>query len=214
MLGSLIDGGPFAWILLVCSVVAVAFILERALALRRQRILPSELETMLDKAARPEDLTGLRMAAEASPSPLGRLLLTALDHLPWSKDENVAALEVKARQEVVRMERGLVVLEVMTGIAPLLGLVGTIYGIIPLFGDFGNAVGNDNTLLAKGIAAALNKTLMGLMVAIPSLVAWSYFNKRVETLAVDLEAQCDTMLRRYYLRPQAGIGGVTAPRPS
>ena len=89
-------------------------------------------------------------------------------------------------------------LEIIVGIAPLLGLVGTVYGIIPLFGDFGKAVSGDNTLIAKGIGVALNKTLLGLMVAIPSLVAWSYFNKKVEVLAVELEVLCDAVLRRHY----------------
>ena len=107
------------------------------------------------------------------------------------------------------MERGLVVLEVIVGIAPLLGLVGTIYGIIPLFGDFGKAVAGDNTLLAKGIGSALNKTLLGLMVAIPSLAAWSMLNKRVEALALELESYCDDLLRHHYLiRPTA------APEPA
>ena len=97
------------------------------------------------------------------------------------------------------MERGLVILEIIVGIAPLLGLVGTIYAIIPIFADFGRAVTGDNALLAQGIAAALNKTLAGLMVAIPALVAWSYYNKRVELLAVELEGLCDGLLRRLYL---------------
>ena len=73
----------------------------------------------------------------------------------------------------------------------LIGLVGTIYGIIPLFIDFGKALSGDYALLAKGIGTALNKTLAGLMVAIPTLVFWSYYNKKVEVLAVELEGECD-----------------------
>ena len=69
----------------------------------------------------------------------------------------------------------------------------------------------DNALLARGIGMALNKTLMGLMVAIPSLVAWSYFNKKVEELAVELEASCDLFLRRQYLGRE---GGPSADAPS
>jgi len=197
------EGGGFTWLLLGLSVVAVAFILERAWALRRSRVAPPNLERLLGAA----DADALRGACAAQPSPLANLVLSILDHLHWSKTENVAALEVAARREMLGLERGLVALEILVGIAPLLGLVGTIYGIIPLFGDFGKAVSGDNSLLAKGIGASLNKTLLGLMVAIPSLVAWSFFNKRVEVLAVEMESMCDRLLRRHY------ASEATADRP-
>lgn len=201
MLESLRAAGPFMWLLLLLSVVALAYILERAWSLRRERVMPPALAEALTSRGPAE----LRTVCLASPSPLARLALAVVDHLGWPKAENASALEVRARQEVALMERGLVVIEIIVGIAPLLGLVGTIYGIIPLFGDFGKAVAGDNALLAKGIAAALNKTLAGLMVAIPALVAWSYFNKKVEVLAVELEGHCDALLRRYYLgSPQTG----------
>ncbi len=193
------EGGPFVWVLLVCSVIALAVILDRGWALRRPIVLPAEVLVPMLRSGNPHELNALKAVCEARPSALSRLLMTAIENLRWSKEENSTALEVKARQEVVFLERGLVALEIIVGIAPLLGLVGTIYGIIPLFGDFGKAVGGDNSLLARGIAAALNKTLLGLIVAIPSLVAWSYFNKKVEALAVDLEAHCDLFLRRIYL---------------
>ena len=188
------DGGVFAWVLAGMSVVSVAFILERAWALRRARVMPPSLASMVGSA----DASTLRGACQAQPSPLARLVTAILDHLGEPKDDNMASLQVQARREVLGLERGLVALEIIVGIAPLLGLVGTVYGIIPLFGDFGKAVSGDNTLIAKGIGVALNKTLLGLMVAIPSLVAWSHFNKKVEVLAVELEVLCDAVLRRHY----------------
>lgn len=211
MTASIRDAGPFMWLLLTLSVVALAYILERAWALRRARVMPPALAEALDD----RDPAEVRAVCHANPSPLGHLALAVVDHLAWPKAENASALEVRARQEVAQMERGLVVIEIIVGIAPLIGLVGTIYGIIPLFGDFGKAVSGDNALLAKGIAAALNKTLAGLGVAIPALVAWSYFNKKVEILAVELEGQCDALLRRYYLgSPRTGEApAVPASRP-
>lgn len=195
MLQVLRDGGPFLWLLLVLSVIAVALILDRAWTLRRSRVAPPALADALDRAS-----TGdLRTLCFNYPSPLARLVLSVLDNRHWPKVENEGALESRARREVALLERGMVALEIIVGISPLLGLVGTIYGIIPLFGDFGKAAGGDNTLLARGIAAALNKTLAGLMVAIPSLVAWSAFNKRVEVLAGEMEGLCDSLLRRQYL---------------
>lgn len=190
------DAGFFGWTLLVLSVVALALVLERFWSLRRSAIIPLTLVQQLEA-----DDAVLRGAATASPTPLGRLVRIVLDHLPYGREDNASAVAVSARREVLAMERGLVVLEVIVGVAPLLGLVGTIYGIIPLFGDFGKAVAGDNTLLAKGIGAALNKTLLGLMVAIPALACWSILNKRVEALALELESCCDELLRRHYLKP-------------
>ena len=195
MFDALRTGGPFLWLLLVLSVVAVGFILERGWALRGNMIRPLPLTSALGTASA-EDL---RAIALSRPSPLARLVILMLDHRDWSKIDNAEAVQVLARQEVALMERGLVILEIIVGIAPLLGLVGTIYAIIPIFADFGRAVTGDNALLAQGIAAALNKTLAGLMVAIPALVAWSYYNKRVELLSVELEGLCDGLLRRLYL---------------
>src|SRR5436853_112681 len=94
------------------------------------------------------------------------------------------------------VERGLVVLEIIVGIAPLLGLVGTIYGLVILFGSMGQTV--DNAKFAQGISLALNATLLGLLIAIPTLAAWSYYNKKVETFAVEMESLCDEFLRKHY----------------
>ena len=108
------------------------------------------------------------------------------------------AVQSRARQEITRLERGLVVLEIIVGIAPLLGLVGTIAGMMTLFGDIGQSGLNDASRLAKGIALILNATLMGLLIAIPSLIFWSYYSKKVETIAVDMETLCDEFVRRQY----------------
>ena len=90
------------------------------------------------------------------------------------------------------------ILEIIVGIAPLMGLVGTLHGLISLFATLGAAGISDNSAMAKGISIALNTTLMGLIVAIPSLIAWSYYNKKVETLAVEMESICEQFLRCQY----------------
>ena len=114
------------------------------------------------------------------------------------------ALQTAARHEIIRLERGLVVLEIIVGIAPLLGLVGTIAGMMTLFGDIGISGLNDAARLAKGIALILNATLMGLLIAIPSLIFWSYFSKKVEVFAVEMEAVCDDFIRRQYAETASG----------
>jgi biopolymer transport protein ExbB len=188
----------FIVILLLTSVVGLTFIIERGLALRWRRVIPPAVYAAVEACQGPKDLPMLQQICQQNPSPMSRLLLVAQSHLPWPREENVDALQVRARHEVVKMERGLVVLEVVVGIAPLLGLVGTIYGLILLFGGLGQAASGDNNTLARGIALALNATLLGLLTAIPSLVAWSYYTKKVERLAVEMATVCDEFLRRQY----------------
>ena len=96
------------------------------------------------------------------------------------------------------LERGLVVLEIIVGIAPLLGLVGTIYGLIVLFGNMEAGASMDNTGFANGISLALRATLMGLLIAIPGLVGWNYYTKKVENLGIEMENLCDEFLRKHY----------------
>jgi biopolymer transport protein ExbB len=90
------------------------------------------------------------------------------------------------------------VLEIIVGIAPLLGLVGTILGMMTAFGNVGNAGQIDPAKLALGISLILRATLFGLLIAIPSLVFWSYYSKKVESIAIEMESLCDEFLRRQY----------------
>ncbi len=194
----------FIIILLVgASLIGLTFIIERGLALRWKKVVPPEVETAVTNCRDKAELPMLRRVCEQNTSPLSRLLLVAESNLNWPKAENIDALQTRARHEVARLERGLVVLEIVVGIAPLLGLVGTIYGLITLFGGMGQTGLGDNNNLARGIAIALNATLMGLLTAIPSLIFWSYYNKKVETLAVEMETICDEFLRRQYRNAEA-----------
>jgi biopolymer transport protein ExbB len=161
--------------------------------------VPPEITDALAACKTREDVATLARVCHQKPSTLGRLLLLAANQLDWPKADNVDALQTAARHEIVRLERGLVVLEIIVGIAPLLGLVGTIAGMMTLFGDIGVAGLNDAARLAKGIALILNATLIGLLIAIPSLIAWSYFSKKVEVFAVEMEALCDDFIRRQYV---------------
>jgi len=188
--------------LALTSVVSLAFILERGLALRWSRVLPPEVVSAIGSCRRRTDLPMLRGICQQRPSPCSRMLLLAIEHLDWPKEENTSVLETRARHEINRLERGLVVLEIITGIAPLMGLVGTIYGLIALFASLGQAGVSDNARFAQGIAIALNATLMGLLIAIPSLACWSYYSKKVETMAVELERLCEEFLRNQYRQPE------------
>ena len=185
-------------LLFLTSIVGLAFIVERGWALRWRKVVPPEVESAVQSCQTREEVAVLRRICDQHPAPLSRLLMQATEHLEWPKAENTDALQTHARHEIVRLERGLVVLEIIIGIAPLLGLVGTIAGMMTVFGDIGHADQNQATQLAQGISLILRATLMGLLIAIPCLIAWSYYTKKVEMLAVEMETLCDNFLRRQY----------------
>ena len=193
-------GGPIMFVLIFTSIVGLAFIIERGLALRWTKVIPPRVVSAMNDLTSPEDIPRLIQISQSQPSTLSRLLILACEHLRWPRAENALALETRARREVANLERGLVVLEIVVGISPLLGLIGTIWGLITLFGDLSRIGLGDNSLLARGIGIALYTTLAGLLIAVPSLVAWSYYTKKVERFAVELEALCEEFLRRQYRR--------------
>ena len=183
------------------SVAGVAVIVWRVWMLRWEKVVPAAIVDALAQTSPGENAKALRDVCEKNPSPLGRLLVLAANHRDWPKADNVLTLETAARHEVVKLERGLVVLEIIVGIAPLLGLVGTIVGMIRVFGNLGQTgltTTADAAGLASGISYILWTTLIGLLISIPSLVAWSYFSKKVEVLAVEMEALCDQFIRKQY----------------
>jgi biopolymer transport protein ExbB len=186
-------------LLVLTSIVGLTFIVERGLALRWKKVVPPEIEAAVESCQSPADVPMLKRVCEQhNNSPLSRLLLVAAERLNWPKAENVDALQTRARHEIVRLERGLVVLEIIVGIAPLLGLVGTIVGMMSAFAEIGPSGQIDPNRLAQSIATILQATLIGLLIAIPALIFWSYFNKKVEMLAVEMEALCDEFVRRQY----------------
>ncbi len=185
-------------LLILTSVVGLTFIIERAIALRWSRVMPPEIEAAVESCQTSADIPMLRRVCLQHHSPMSSLLLLAADHLDWPKAENVDALQTRARHEITRLERGLVVLEIIVGIAPLLGLVGTILGMMAVFGDVGKHGMDEAAKLAQGISLILRATLFGLLIAIPALIFWSYYSKKVETMAVEMETICDEFIRRQY----------------
>jgi biopolymer transport protein ExbB len=185
-------------LLIITSVVGLTFIVERGLALRWNRVVPTEVEAAVQSCLTPDDVPMLTRVCQQHDSAMSRLLLLAAEHLSWPQADNVDAIQTRARREIARLERGLVVLEIIVGIAPLLGLVGTIFGMMTLFGNMGQSGQPEAATLAHGIAIILNSTLIGLLIAIPSLIFWSSYNKKVESLAIEMETLCAEFIRRQY----------------
>ena len=186
-------------VLIFASVISLFLIVERGLALRQSVIIPFQVVELQGICKTEDNLLTLRTTANKIQSPYSRLIACAIDHLHLTREENMEMLQTRARSEVAKMERGIVVLEIITGIAPLLGLVGTIFGLITLFQGMGvEASAEQTALFSQGISIALKATLLGLVVAIPSLIGWSYFNRKVETLAIEMENLCDQFLYQQY----------------
>ncbi|MBI1839831.1 MAG: MotA/TolQ/ExbB proton channel family protein [Verrucomicrobia bacterium] len=174
------------------SVLGVTIIIERGISLQRDKVIPTAVMRAIEKSG----LGELRAICQRYPSTLSRLLLVASDHLDWPRAQAVELVQTRARHEISKLERNLFILEILVGVAPLLGLVGTVYGLIELFGAMKGAGGSDNMDFAHGISLALRATFGGLIIAIPSLIAWSIYSRRVETFTVEMETLCDEFLRR------------------
>lgn len=198
--------------LVLTSITTVTFIVERGVALRLPKVIPSPLVDAVVNYGSARDLNVLRAVCTQNPSPLSKLLLFACDHLDLPKNENSALIETRARYEISKLERGLVVLEIIIGVAPLLGLVGTIFGLIILFANVDVNAAAGGKQFATGISTALNATLLGLLIAIPALISWSYFSRKVETFAVQMEALCDEFLRKHYRTSANGAAASAVGR--
>jgi biopolymer transport protein ExbB len=216
MLDFLLRGGLFMWPLLICSIVALTVIILRAIALRRRNVLPLVIESEIERLSpggNPERLTRIVREDDSS---LARITRVALQHLRAPRSENVEAVETRARHEMVILERGLIVLEIITGIAPLLGLIGAVSGLVHVFSHLGLSSGTaDTKIIALGIAEALNATVFGLSIAVPTLIAFSYFSKKVEVMSVEMETLVVELISKcYYGRVPEGASARMATVPS
>lgn len=197
----ILQGGIFMVLLGFCSVVGFAVIIVRLIGLRRDVAVPPGLKAEVLRLSTDGENSAARLDSLLGPdrSPLGRILRVALKHRSVSRSENQDAVQVVARGEIVRLEQGLFLLEILVGITPLLGLLGAVSGLVKVFGAFGAAAGqSDPHVIASGIAEALSTTVVGLAIAIPCLVAYSCFVRKVETLASEMEGIASLLLSKCY----------------
>jgi biopolymer transport protein ExbB len=197
--GFFAKGGVFMWPLLVCSIVSLTVIILRTLALREKNVLPLTIESEMERLAPGGNPERLSRIVQHDGSSLARIVRVALAHLRWPRSENIETVQTRARHEMVRLEKGLVVLEVVIGIAPLIGLIGTVSGLVHVFASLGVSAGSaDPKMIARGISEALNCTVFGLGIAVPSLIAFVYFSKKVEVLSVEMESLVTDLLSKCY----------------
>ena len=194
-----IKGGLFMWPLLACSIVAVTTIILRGIALREKNVMPLVIQSEIERLAPGASPERLMRVVSHDQTSLARITRVALQHLRGPRSENVEVVETRARHEMVRLEKGLIVLEVIVGIAPLLGLIGAVSGLVHVFSHLGLSSGAaDTRQIALGIAEALNATVFGLSIAVPTLIAFSYFSKKVEVMSVEMETLVVELISKCY----------------
>ena len=197
-----VKGGWFMIPLALCSLVAVTIVLLRIIALRRESVLPRVVENEIDRFQPGGSAEQLARLVGDDPAALSTLTRVALGHLRVPRGENSEAVQTAARREIMRLEGGLAVLELIVGISPLLGLLGAISGLVNVFSGLGKGqTAGDTAGVALGIAEALNTTIFGLTIAIPTLICYTYFVKHVEGMAIEMESlMADLLSKCYYHR--------------
>ncbi len=192
-------GGFVMWPLLVCSVAGLAIILERCWVLRRQRLVSAALAAAIERRGpEKESLDRVRAVAEIDQSVLAEVIRVAFEHAGAGRAANVEAVQALARQVVGRMERGLTTLGLIAELGPLLGLLGTVNGMLHLFADVASKGMSDPTQISAGISEALVATFTGLSIAVPALIAYMYLRRRIEMLVLEMERHVDELLARLH----------------
>ena len=184
-----IAGGIMMLPLLTCSIVALAIVIERFWTLQNKRVVPDNLVAQVWQWAQAGVLDERRVQTLKAGSPLGRILAAGLANRHRDRDSMKESIEEVGRHVVFELGRYVNVLGTIASIGPLLGLLGTVLGMIRIFSAVTKQGVSDPSILAGGIAEALITTASGLVVAIPALVFYRYFNRRIEGFVVGMEGE-------------------------
>lgn len=192
MIDILLAGGWLMFPLLGCSIIALAIIAERLWILREDKIIPQDLVQDVLRKLSQRDNKPLRLTELANQSHLGHILAKGLQHSDQGITVMRLRMEDQGRQALVELEKYLNTLGTIASAAPLLGLLGTVLGMIQIFAVLGGNL--DPEALAGGIAQALLTTAFGLFIAIPSLMFHRYFKRRIDEFAAKLEKEAQKMV--------------------
>jgi len=187
-------GGLLMWPILVCSVISLAIIIERFWSLQEQRIAPKYLVAQVWQWAKVGHLDNKRIQNLRISSPLGRILAAGLVNRSHEREVMKESIEEVGRQIAHSLERFLTTLGTIASISPLLGLLGTVIGMIKVFAVITTHGVGDASILAGGISEALLTTAAGLSVAIPTLMFHRYFRGKVDDLVMTMEQEALKMV--------------------
>ena len=190
------QGGLMMYPLSLCSILTLAITLERAFSLRRHRIIRGEIVSVIENIKGPEDIGLAVSVCNQYEGPFAQVVRTGLEsrHLPPEEiKENIVD---QGRQEMGKLQKGIVILETVASVSPLLGLLGTVLGMIKVFREISEVGIGQGNLLAGGIAEAILTTGAGLFIAIPSLVFFNYFSSKAESLVLEIEKYSNALLKK------------------
>ena len=187
-------GGPLMWIILICSLAALTIIFERMLTLRKKQVVPANLRKQIVDMALSGKVTAEKIEVVRNHSPLGAVFAAGLANLSYGPDAMREGLEEAGKKVVHRLGRYLNTLGTIASITPLIGLLGTVIGMIKVFTAITASGVGDPTVLSGGISEALITTAAGLSVGIPCLMFYRYFRSRISELAVMLEENALALL--------------------
>jgi len=176
------------WFLILASVIAVGLIIERSISLRVNRVSPPALLDEVIKELKQRGVSDGMLTRLAESSPLGRIFAAGLKNIKSPPAVMKESVEEAGRAVAHEMERFLTTLGTIASISPLLGLFGTLVGMIEIFGSQ-TALGNNPAILAHGISVALYNTAFGLIVAVPSMIAYRHFRAQIDSLTIEMEQQ-------------------------
>ncbi|MCE9518948.1 MAG: MotA/TolQ/ExbB proton channel family protein [Verrucomicrobia bacterium] len=186
------EGGLPMMMIIACSFASVTLVILKGLQLRWRFLFPEPIEEEIrniERYATKGDISPLQNILEADGSVAAQLGIIAISGKHETREENNEACETAARGIVHRLEAGVPLLEVIVTIAPLIGLLGTIMGLVVVFRGLGTGSGTepDPGEIARGIAIALNTTIAGLLVAVPTVIAHGYFSRKLDAISVRME---------------------------
>ena len=176
------------WFLIFASIIAIGLIAERVWYLRSSHITPPNLLNQVVNELGQRDVNDTMLEKLRNNSPLGQIFAAGLKNMKSTPQVTKEAIEETGRAVTHDLERFLTTLGTIASISPLLGLFGTVVGMIEIFGAQ-NAVGNAPAVLAHGISVALYNTALGLIVAIPSMIFYRHFRSKVDSLTIEMEQQ-------------------------
>ena len=218
----LLSGGPVLVAIVLVSIYAVYVFFLRFMKLRKERAETTQLMLRVNAAVRERDLELALAACEQHGGPVARVLGAALLRLPYGRQAVEAAFQEASIQEEQSLTRGLRPLATIAQIAPMIGLLGTVTGMIIAFGEISRFGTGDPSVVAHGIGQALITTAAGLIVAIPVIMGHSYLASRVEAILADIDRRREELMgniaqavaHRREEAPPAPAGVRQAPAPS
>jgi biopolymer transport protein ExbB len=190
----LLSGGVILVAILIVSLYALYLFLERFLKLSRERVEADALMAKVNAAVRDRDLELALAACEQHGGPVARVIQSALRRLPYGRAAVEAAFQEATLQEEQRLSRGLRPLSTIAQIAPLMGLLGTVTGMIIAFGEISQQGTGNPAALADGIGQALVTTAAGLIVAIPALIGGNYLASRVDAILLEIDRRREELM--------------------